>query len=718
MSKRLFNETRFTTAEMLVAATVLSVALLLAPSMASAADLVSGNSDGTDSGNAQSFRPEFSADGRFVVFASDASNLVAPETNGNRHIFVRDLETKTTTLVTFNASGTDSANAASGSPTTSADGRFVVFVSFATDLVEDGTNGNRQIFWRDLQAMSPTTTLVSVNSDGIQGDANSLFPLGVSDNGRFVVFASDASNLSNLVKDGNGTTDVFVRDLDEGTTTLVSVSTSGTSGSGLSRKPVISPDGRFVAFESSASDLVALGTDTNGTFDVFVRDLQAVPPTTTLVSVSTSGTSGSGLSRKPVISADGRFVAFESFASDLVAPKTNGKAHIFVRDLKAGTTTLVSVNISGTSGEGFSAEHVISPDGRFVAFQSSANDLVAKDTNRNRDVFVRDLSMGTTTLVSVSGTDSANGRSDSPDISADGRFVAFRSSASNLASPDTDKNADVFARDLQTGITTLLSVNSAGTGSGNGSSEAPVISADGTVVAFQSFASDLVGTDNNGVADVFVSVLDQEAPAVVLIIDEDSIDNDNFFAAADINDYIAQIGLRTQLPFFAANVGNTITLHTGQMGNEGWFALKTIPASWGPTNDDGLRNFIGNPSQSFPHNIGEGLGRGSYPEALLDKIPNVTPLRADGLKMLEVEGRKVCAVVYDSDISINYAPLNGSLRGATLGTVAFKVTSVTTSNGFSSSSLPEVKIEILNAEEVCEGELTLFTDAPKPISSS
>jgi len=712
MSRRLFK-TKFTAAEVLVAATVLSVALLLVPSMASAAELVSVNNLGTHSGDGQSFPPAISADGRFVVFASDASNLsnLVKDDNGTTDIFVRNLETGTTTLVSVNSVGAASGNGRSGSPTISADGRVVAFVSNASDLAATDTNGNANVFVRDLQA--GITTLVSVNSVGAaSGNRRSDSPV-ISADGRFVAFVSNASDLA--ATDTNGNADVFVRDLVTGMTKLVSVNSAGTSGDNLSLSPVISADGQFVAFVSFANNLAAT-EDTNETFDVFVRDLQT--GTTTLLSVNSAGTSGDKLSLSPVISADGRFVAFVSFASNLVSPKTNGKAHIFVRDLQEGTTTLVSINISGTSGNGFSGEPVISPDGGFVAFQSSANDLVSKDTNGDRDVFVRDLQEGTTTLVSVNSA----GRSDSPVISADGQSVAFRSFATNLAATDTSRATDVFVRDLQNETTTLVSVNSAGNGSGDGSSEAPVISADGKVVAFRSFASNLVGTDDNGAPDVFVSVLGQEEPALALIIDEDSIDNGaapNFFSDVDVNDHIAQIGLRTQLPFFAAHVGDKITLHTGEIGDEGWFALKTIPASWekaGPINDDGLRNFIGNPSQPFPYKVGPGMGTGDDPEALLDKIPDVTPLRATGLKMLE--GRKVCAVVYDIDISMNYDPLNGSLRGATLGTVAFEVVEVKKLEGFSSSSLPEVEIEILNAEEVCEGELTLFTDAPKPISSS
>ena len=206
-----------------------------------------------------------------------------------------------------------------------------------------------------------------------------------------------------------------------------------------------------------------------------------------------------------------------------------------------------------------------------------------------------------------------------------------------------------------------------------------------------------------------------------LVIDEDSIDNGiapNFFTGPEVNEAIADIGLRAPLPFFAANVGATITLHTGQVGDEGWFALRTVPDSWpgaGPT-DNGVCNF---------RSAGPGLGTpdaNGDREALLDKIPGVTPLRATGLKLLE--GQQVCALVWDSDISINYDlvdgyVVNGSLKGANLGIVAFEVISVTALSDGTSSVLPEVQVRILDAQEFCDcATLTLFADAPEPISSS
>ncbi|MBA4718558.1 MAG: hypothetical protein HRO68_05500 [Nitrosopumilus sp.] len=214
-----------------------------------------------------------------------------------------------------------------------------------------------------------------------------------------------------------------------------------------------------------------------------------------------------------------------------------------------------------------------------------------------------------------------------------------------------------------------------------------------------------------GSQEIWVTVPNPIIPSVFLIIDEDSIDNGNepnYFSGDDVNEEGAEVGVRDQLPFFASNIGEIITLHTGEIGDEGRFALKTIPESWNDVDiPDGLTNFV---------SAAVGLGSGDDPEALLDKIPDVTPLRATGLSSLV--GENICAIVYDSDISINYDPLDGSLKGANLGTVAFNVISVTKLTGHSDKSLPKVEIEILDAEQLCNEEFKLLTDAPEPKSSS
>lgn len=199
---------------------------------------------------------------------------------------------------------------------------------------------------------------------------------------------------------------------------------------------------------------------------------------------------------------------------------------------------------------------------------------------------------------------------------------------------------------------------------------------------------------------------------VILLIDEESIDNSNppnNFSETDVNDQMAKIGQRQTLRYFSNNVGKTITLYTGEVGDEGWHALKTIPSTWktaGPTTN-GTRNFL---------LAGTGLGGGNDPEKYLDKIPDVTPLRATGIKMLT--GKTILAVVYDSDVAINYGPLYGSLKGDNLGVVAFDVLEVRKRTDGSSGSLPSVTIRIRSVSEVSSTTLKLFSNAPVPKSSS
>lgn len=212
-----------------------------------------------------------------------------------------------------------------------------------------------------------------------------------------------------------------------------------------------------------------------------------------------------------------------------------------------------------------------------------------------------------------------------------------------------------------------------------------------------------------------VSILTPNDFIILLTIDESSIDNGtepNNFSEADVNDQLSQIGFRGQLKYFEENVGKTIDLYTGEVGNEGWFAIKTIPNRWinaGPT-EIGAQNYL------IP---GPGLGSPNMDndrEVLLNEIPDVTPLRATGLKMLV--GYKVIAVVYDSEISINYSPLEGNLQGANLGMVAFEVLSVSERTDGSDSDLPSVNIRILDVRSLSDFGLVLFSNAPVPQSSS
>jgi Tol biopolymer transport system component len=406
------------------------------------------------------------------------------------------------------ASGATGAksNGASAHSVVSADGRFVAFVSVATNLSPDDSDGFTDVYVRDLQ--TNTTVLVS-RAGGVSGakaNGDSDAP-AISADGRFAAFSSNATNLS--ADDGDTTSDVYVRDLQTGTTTLVSRAGGVDGAKGrLSFTPAISADGRFVAFYSFTR---LIPDDNDGIWDVYVRDLQT--STTTLVSRASgpTGAKGDNNSWRPAISADGRFVAFRSGATNLSPDDGDATEDVFVRDLQAGTTTLVSraTGASGTKGNDASLDPAISADGRFVAFISQASNLSPDDGDAMQDVFARDLQAGTTTLVSrATGTGGAKGANPSETgpsaISADGRLIGFASSATNLDPDDDDSSSDSYLRDLQENTTTLVSRAPGATGAkGNGPSGVPAISGDGRFVAFSSSATNLSADDDDTTVDVF-----------------------------------------------------------------------------------------------------------------------------------------------------------------------------------------------------------------------
>ena len=390
----------------------------------------------------QSFpSPSVSSDGRFVVFFGTPNNLVPGDTNGTWDVFLRDRLTGVTERESVDSNG-NQANLISGlyGFTISGDGRFVGFESAANNLAPGDTNG-REVFLRDRQLL--TTERIAIDSSGTQANGVSFYP-SISADGRFVAFTSDATNL--VAGDTNGHWDVFVRDRQNGTVELVSLSSSGAQGNGDSYKAVISPDARFVAFESFASNLVP--GDTNGRWDVFLRDRQN--GTTELVSVAATGTVGNDDSGGAWLSDDARYVGFTSHASNLVASDNNNTVDVFVRDRLLSTTELVSVSLSGSSGNHVSVGISLSADGRYAAFKSAATDLVPNTPlNQMAWVFVRDLQLGTTELVSraTDGTIPSTGFCQNACISGDGRFVAFESTMTTLVPGDTNSFVDVFVHD-------------------------------------------------------------------------------------------------------------------------------------------------------------------------------------------------------------------------------------------------------------------------------
>lgn len=630
-------------------------------------------------GNGDSVMPVISPDGRFVLFASSADNLVAATaTNAfattfpaRLNVYLRDRTLGTTVPVSVDAAGTGLGNADSLPAMISTNGRYALFESRASNLVAGDTNGSADIFLRDL--LAGTNVLVSANTNGLTPNGPSRSPVMTPD-ARVVAFVSEASDL--VAGDTNGIADIFVRDLQTGVTTLASPGATSrriTAQPSASESPLITPDGRFIAFYSTATNLVAGAAATTNGSDIYVRDrlgnvtiwassgarnefplalgttlhcsghtlsddgqfvayvaapdpinyhsplpgvllrynLQtglndliytncwvSMPPyqdarsldmtpdgrfvtfvansslgvtrgdsiyvwdaatgTTTLASGDVNGQAQTNaFCQAPALDPNGRFVAFVSNGAGLVTNSLQGDVHAYLRDLQSGSTSLLdsdpdgigsgvsaatsprlsagaatvvfecsdgtlfpndrnhALDLVARGGAGGSIELVsaaagalvsasanghsaiaaggISADGRLLAFVSEADNLVANDTNQCADIFVRDLQAGTNLLVSW-GTNGANadGSSSQAVLSGNGRFVAFTSFADNLVTNDANHALDVFERDLALGTTQLISVNSNGISSGNGPSQLPQLSSDGRYVLFLSYAANLV----------------------------------------------------------------------------------------------------------------------------------------------------------------------------------------------------------------------------------
>jgi Tol biopolymer transport system component len=593
----------------------LSLDVFLRDRASNATYLVSANLSGTGGGNDHSMYGGVSTNGRYVVFESAATDLVAGDTNTNNDIFVRDLLLGTTTLVSVGIGG-QPANGASSEAVMTPDGRYVAFISSASNLVAGDTNRIDDVFVRDLVA--GTTRLVSVGATQVgavmgspvitpdgryvaffstarglvaavptssQGEiylcdlvsqtttwasitaavlASSYLGLAnppsthpaLSDDGRFVAFktgwtnglvappapgqaaamvfifdtttATDTIVATNgfppwvqnddvygpeMTPDGrfvafgqeeviNGVTNASLQLWDSlaGSNTLVSVNLNGqVSSNSLSHSPALSPDGRFVAFVSNATNLVS-NVVSNG-FHIYLRDMQS--NTTFLVDADTNGIGSTDFEGAvPSLTADGTFVAFSGLDGKLVATDNNKALDVFLRNTTNSTTELVSqrnpaVNTISGNGVSLYSQFSLSDDGRRITFVSHASDLVPNDTNATMDVFVRDLVTASNLLVSIGTNGSARpGGSSSPVISGDGRFVAFVSTATNVAplpSFASSQLANIYLWDLQTRSNILVTLNASRTQSGNSDSSSPRISQDGRYIAYSTIASNLGG---------------------------------------------------------------------------------------------------------------------------------------------------------------------------------------------------------------------------------
>lgn len=382
----------------------------------------------------------------------------------------------------------------SSAPSISHDGLLVAFVSSSTDMTLEESDTLEDVFVRNHD--NGETRLVSVSTGGQKANARCFTPV-LSGDGRYVAFTSNATNL--VPGDTNGKADVFLRDRLLGTTERVSVSSAGGEGNGGSWTPDISADGRFVVFTSGADNLVA--GDTNGREDVFLRDV--LLGETTRISASWTGAGADHQSLWPRVSGDGSVVTFMSRATNLVPDDDEGFEDVFVHFVASGTTARLSVGAGGEGGNGNSVEPDISDDGTRIVFGSLASNLISGDTNDKMDVFVVDLVQAETTRVSV---DSQGVEADDGcwpgSISPDGSAVTFFSQATNLVEGDPGKVTDVFLHRLGPATTVLVSKSSMGAFGDKESREA-VVSGDARVVAFESRATNLVGTDPGLELDVF-----------------------------------------------------------------------------------------------------------------------------------------------------------------------------------------------------------------------
>ena len=430
--------------------TVTSVVSLAAAATAAPSALVAGTTERVSvssaeaQGNGPSVNPEISADGRFVLFNSEATNLAKSDANGPlRDVLLRDRHRGTTRLVNVSSKGVQGDDQSNGTFITH-DGRYAAYTSLSANLVPGDTNGFVDAFLFDRK--KGRTTRVSVGPGGVEGNADSFIAY-LSTNGRFVAFYSFASNLDPAT--GAGHSNLFVRDRLTGALTLETRGLGGRPADGPRSRvaAVINPSGRFVAFHSVSTNLVR--RDTNGEQDVFRRDRSTGE--TVLVSVAADSGPADGPSERGDMSRDGSLVVFSSLTTNLVPGGTTpGRQHCYLRNLRQGTTRLIDVAAAGGEPDGSCGVVVrLTPDGRHVAFNSIATDIVAGDANGFADSFVLDRRTGEVALASLAadgGQGDAHVSAFDLTITPDGRQVAFASAATNLIPRDTNGLPDVFVR--------------------------------------------------------------------------------------------------------------------------------------------------------------------------------------------------------------------------------------------------------------------------------
>ncbi len=491
--------------------------------------LVSGNTLGQVPTGTTCDWPSIDPTGRYVAFISSATGLVTNSLAAYDHVYLRDRTLNTTTLVNVNTNGSGSAVAPFGIPSLSDDGRYVAFEAQDGFVVAGDNNRAYDVFLRDV--VSGTSELVSAHLEYLpsqtSGGVSTLLGSSVSASGRYVAFVSGDANL--VLNDTNGVYDVFVRDMVEGTTTLVSINTNGWSANAPSIEPSISSDGRYVAFASTASDLAPRGSV--NVFNVFVRDMQSarvdLASAKYVAPPFQSSEGGNSDSSQPQVSADG-LVLFRSRASNLTVTNiSSGTLNLFLRRIQTSNTVMVT-------SSGF-VDASMTPDGRYLAYCNSGQ-LWVRDTQTSATAYTTTGTAFAGVSISTQGNTLAFIRSGNlhtlnwrtlfgmqvgplstftrgtPRFSGDERFITFAAGNQLMVLPDTNAAFDVYRFELETGVKTLISRNYDATAAANAGSDYPTISDDGRFIAYRSAASDLVPGVANAGPNIFLYDRDAGPP--------------------------------------------------------------------------------------------------------------------------------------------------------------------------------------------------------------
>lgn len=495
------------------------------------------DANGASEGNRQSL----SANGRYLLFKSTATNFVPGDTNGLADLFVRDSKTSLIRRVNTSSSG-EQANGESGDFALSGSGRYVVFSSLATNLVPNDTNGVRDVFVKDL--VSDSTVRVSMHSDGAQSVVDNEFegmPTSISADGRYVAFLTFERLLP---RDNNIHNDIYVKDMVTGALDLVSTAGDESLANFRNHHPFISANGRYVVFASQGSNFVPEDTDIG--LDVYIKD--RVTRQIRLASATAAGVRANNVSEKPVVSADGRYVAFVSYSHDLALPFNAANPDVYIKDMQTGAVQRAQADGNTLLGA-IGTEPAISSDGRYLAFQLS---FYSQATGAMMRLYKRNLATGELTRLdrTSSGTMQISGGIYAPSVSDDGRFVSGHSTNGNITLNDWNGLQDLFVYDRDYYMAQRAALND-GVRS-NGDSTTPMISRDGSRVLYVSNANTNSVNDANGVPDAFLYNNGSTIFALPYSTTSLGQNADSPFVSADN----AWVALRTAQAFFPASDSN------------------------------------------------------------------------------------------------------------------------------------------------------------------